>query len=81
MEATEATLQSSADESKARLIQLEEQVREMRDKLKASEAERELLAARLAQAAREKELSRKEIEDRSVKEQVGGLPSHDYGGA
>lgn len=75
MEAAETTLQSSADEDKARLVKFEEQVRKVRDKLKASEAERELVAARLAQAMRDKELSRKEIEDRSTKEQVGGLSS------
>lgn len=75
MEATEATLQSSADETKARLVKFEEQVREVRDKLEVSEAERELLAARLAQAVREKELSMKEIEDRSANEQVSGLSS------
>lgn len=76
MKATEATLQSSTDEGKTRLVKSEEQMREVRDKLKASEAERELVAARLAQAMRDKELSRKEIEDRSTKEQVGGLSSH-----
>ena len=48
----------------------------MREKLEASQAERELLAARLAQAMREKELSRKEIEDRSKKEEVSGLSLH-----
>lgn len=73
MIAAEATLQSSADESKTRLVKFEEQVREARDKLKASESERELLAVRLAQALREKEVMKKEIEDRSTKEKVGSL--------
>lgn len=73
MKAVEATLQSDAGENKTRLVKLEGQVREAREKLEASEAERELLAARLGQASREKELSRKAIEDGSAKEQVGGL--------
>lgn len=75
MKAVEATLQSAADENKTRLGKFEQQVREVREKLEASEAARELLAPRLENALREKELSRKAIEDGSAKEQVGCLLS------
>lgn len=70
MKAAETKLLATADESKARIADLEQQTRGLREQLEGVEAERGKLGLRLDQALQELEKSRQENADRSTKEKV-----------
>lgn len=70
MKTAETILLATADESKARIADLERQMRGLREKLERAEAERGQLGLRLDQVLKELGESREENTDRLVKEQV-----------
>ena len=72
MKTAETVLLATADESKARIADLERQTRDLHQKLEGTEAERGNLGLRLDQALKELQKSREENAHRSTKEQVRG---------
>lgn len=78
MKTAETTLLATAEESKARIADLERQVRGLRETLEGREAEGAKLGLRLDQALQDLEKSREENAKRSAKEQVRIIAGRNY---